>query len=83
MTWPRRGVRRLIGAGLLLPSFLLSPPMESAAEGLKAPPNRSPSKEQPPKTPTNSSLPPSSGQKANVANATTKKGRKGHPGVTR
>jgi transposase len=38
----------------------------------------------PPKTPTNSSLPPSSGQKANVANAsTTKKGRKGHPGVTR
>src|ERR1700747_1561275 len=37
----------------------------------------------PPKTPTNSSLPPSSGQKANVASATTKKGRKGHPGVTR
>ena len=29
-------------------------------------------------------LPPSSGRKANVANAsTTKKGRKGHPGVTR
>jgi transposase len=38
----------------------------------------------PPKTPTNSSLPPSRGQKANVADAsTTKKGRKGHPGVTR
>jgi transposase len=38
----------------------------------------------PPKTPTNSSLPPSRGQKANVANAaTTKKGHKGHPGVTR
>src|ERR1700752_3343295 len=37
----------------------------------------------PPKPPTNSSLPPSSGQKANVASATTKKGRKGHPGVTR
>ena len=35
------------------------------------------------KMPTNSSLPPSSGQRANVANATTKKGRKGHPGVTR
>src|SRR5436190_16960938 len=34
----------------------------------------------PPKTPTNSSLPPSSGQKANTANAsTTKKGRKGRP----
>jgi transposase len=33
----------------------------------------------PPKTPTNSSLPPSSGQKANLANATTKKGRKGIP----
>ena len=32
----------------------------------------------PPKTPTNSSLPPSRGQKANVADAsTTKKGRKG------
>ena len=38
----------------------------------------------PPKTPTNSSLPPSSGQKANAANAsTTKKGRKGRPGVAR
>jgi transposase len=37
----------------------------------------------PPKTPTNSSVPPSSGQKANVADATTKKGRKGHPGVAR
>lgn len=38
----------------------------------------------PPKTPTNSSLPPSSGQKANVTNAsTTKKGRKGRPGVAR
>jgi transposase len=37
----------------------------------------------PPKTPANSSLPPSSGQKANVASATTKKGRKGHPGATR
>jgi transposase len=38
----------------------------------------------PPKTSTNSSLPPSRGQKANVADAsTTKKGRKGRPGVTR
>jgi hypothetical protein len=38
----------------------------------------------PPKTPTNSSLPPSSGQKANVADASgKKKGRKGHPGVAR
>jgi hypothetical protein len=38
----------------------------------------------PPKTPTNSSLPPSSGQKANAANASTmKKGRKGRPGVAR
>src|SRR5438477_6913648 len=38
----------------------------------------------PPKTPTNSSLPPSSGQKANTANgSTTKKGRKGRPGVAR
>jgi transposase len=38
----------------------------------------------PPKTPTNSSVPPSRGQKANVADgSTTKKGRKGHPGVTR
>jgi transposase len=36
----------------------------------------------PPKTPTNLSLPPSSGQKANVADASgTKKGCKGHPGV--
>jgi transposase len=38
----------------------------------------------PPKTPTNSSLPPSSGQKANVANAPkTNKNRKGRPGVAR
>lgn len=38
----------------------------------------------PPKTPTNSSLPPSSRQKANVADASaTKKSRKGRPGVTR
>jgi transposase len=39
----------------------------------------------PPKTPTNSSLPPSSGQKANVADASDKKKkrRKGHPGVAR
>src|ERR1700687_6300007 len=38
----------------------------------------------PPKTPTHSSLPPSSGQKANAANAsTTRKGRKGRPGVAR
>src|SRR6202030_4749406 len=38
----------------------------------------------PPKTPTNSSLPPSSGQKGNVADASaTKKSRKGHPGVAR
>src|ERR1700758_5584117 len=38
----------------------------------------------PPKTPTNSSLPPSSGQKANVADASApKRGRKGHPGVAR
>jgi transposase len=38
----------------------------------------------PPKTPTNSSLPPSSGQKANAADAsTTRKGRKGRPGVAR
>lgn len=37
-----------------------------------------------PKTPANSSLPPSSGQKANVADAsTTKRSRKGHPGVAR
>jgi hypothetical protein len=37
----------------------------------------------PPKTPTNPSLPPSSGQKANVAASATKKSRKGRPGVTR
>ena len=38
----------------------------------------------PPKTPKNSSLPPSSGQKANVARTSTKKKcRKGHPGVAR
>jgi transposase len=38
----------------------------------------------PPKTPDNSSLPPSRGQKANVAEpAKGKKGRKGHPGVAR
>jgi transposase len=38
----------------------------------------------PPKTPTNSSLPPSSGQKANVADGSeTKKSRKGRPGVAR
>src|SRR5499425_1349530 len=39
----------------------------------------------PPKTPTNSSLPPSSGQKANVADKSgrKKKCRKGRPGVTR
>src|ERR1700736_880088 len=37
----------------------------------------------PPKTPTNSSLPPSSGQKANVADASAKKSRKGRPGVAR
>src|SRR5215468_4520629 len=36
------------------------------------------------KPPTNSSLPPSSGQKANVADAsTTKRSRKGRPGVAR
>jgi transposase len=39
---------------------------------------------QPPKTPTNSSLPPSRGQKANVAaQPREKKGRKGRPGVAR
>ncbi len=39
---------------------------------------------QPPKTPTNSSLPPSRGQKANCSEASTgKKGRKGRPGVAR
>src|SRR6516164_4980685 len=38
----------------------------------------------PPKTPTNSSLPPSSGQKASVAGgSTTKRSRKGRPGVAR
>jgi transposase len=38
----------------------------------------------PPKTPTNSSVPPSRGQKANVAGASGQKGsRKGRPGVTR
>src|SRR5215831_2264119 len=38
----------------------------------------------PPKTPKNSSLPPSSGQKANVAGTSTKKKcRKGRPGVAR
>src|SRR6516165_3510155 len=37
----------------------------------------------PPKTPTNSSLPPSSGQKDNVADASAKKTRKGRPGVAR
>jgi transposase len=39
----------------------------------------------PPKTPTNSSLPPSSGQKTNVAGTSIKKKkcRKGRPGVTR
>ena len=39
---------------------------------------------QPPRTPTNSSLPPSSGQKANCADAAAgNKGRKGRPGVAR
>ena len=40
---------------------------------------------QPPKTPANSSLPPSSGQKANVAapQPAPRKGRKGRPGVAR
>jgi transposase len=37
---------------------------------------------QPPKTPTNSSLPPSRGQKANATEG-EKKGRKGRPGVAR
>src|SRR5271165_4599556 len=38
----------------------------------------------PPKTPTNSSLPPSSGQKANVGDGSaTKRSRKGRPGVAR
>src|ERR1700680_3596622 len=39
---------------------------------------------QPPKTPTNSSVPPSKGQKANRPEAPAqKKGRKGRPGVAR
>ena len=38
---------------------------------------------QPPKTPTNSSLPPSSGHKANASAPAPKKRRKGHPGVAR
>src|SRR5262249_15138034 len=38
----------------------------------------------PPKTPANSSVPPSRGQKANVSDApATKKSRKGHPGAAR
>jgi len=37
----------------------------------------------PPKTPTNSSLPPSSGHKANAATGVQKKPRKGRPGVAR
>ena len=37
----------------------------------------------PPKTPTNSSLPPSSGHKANAAPPAQKKRRKGRPGVAR
>jgi transposase len=37
----------------------------------------------PPKTPDNSSLPPSRGQKENVAEPPEKKARKGHPGVAR
>src|SRR5258707_13866196 len=38
----------------------------------------------PPKTPDNSSLPPSRGQKGNVAEPTrVKKARKGHPGTAR
>ena len=37
----------------------------------------------PPKTPTNSSLPPSSGHKANATTAAEKKPRKGRPGVAR
>src|SRR5277367_4685169 len=38
----------------------------------------------PPKTPDNSSLPPSRGQKGGVAEATrVKKARKGHPGAAR
>jgi len=38
---------------------------------------------QPPKTPDNSSLPPSRGQKANAEPPATKPQRKGRPGVTR
>ena len=38
---------------------------------------------QPPKTPDNSSLPPSRGQKANAEPPATKPPRKGHPGVAR
>src|SRR5215468_10429710 len=38
---------------------------------------------QPPKTPDNSSLPPSRGQKANAEPAAPKPQRKGRPGVTR
>jgi transposase len=37
----------------------------------------------PPKTPDNSSLPPSHGQKGNVAEPPVKKARKGHPGAAR
>ena len=37
----------------------------------------------PPKTPDNSSLPPSHGQKGNVAEPPVKKARKGHPGFRR
>jgi transposase len=36
----------------------------------------------PPKTPTNSSVPPSRGQKANVAGGPGEKHRKGRPGVS-
>ena len=40
--------------------------------------------DQPPKTPTNSSLPPSTGQKVNASRQTTKKNRRiGRPGVAR
>src|SRR5215510_8148551 len=38
---------------------------------------------QPPKTPDNSSLPPSRGQKANAEPSATKPQRKGRPGVAR
>ena len=37
----------------------------------------------PPKTPNNSSLPPSTGQKANIAKTAKKRRRKGHSGTTR